>query len=33
MENNKNVILALTVFALGLAFFIGGMVYSLWGSF
>lgn len=33
MENNKNAILALIVLALGLAFFVGGMVHSLWGSF
>lgn len=33
MENNKNGILALIVFALGLAFFVGGMVHSLWGLF
>ena len=33
MENNKNGILALVVFALGLAFFVVGMIYSLWGAF
>ncbi|SCL94779.1 Protein of unknown function [Bacillus cytotoxicus] len=33
MENNKNGILALVVFALALAFFVVGMIYSLWGTF
>lgn len=33
MENNKNAILAFIVLALGLVFFVGGMVYSLWWSF
>lgn len=35
MENNKNGILALVVFALALAlaFFVVGMIYSLWGAF
>lgn len=33
MENNKNGILALIVLFLGLAFFVSGMVYHLWGSF
>lgn len=31
MENNKNVILLFIAIALALAFFVGGMVYGLWG--
>lgn len=33
MENNKNATLAFIVLALGLVFFVGGMVYSIWWSF
>ncbi|PGT62834.1 hypothetical protein COD86_18080 [Bacillus cereus] len=33
MEHNQNGVLALIVLFLGLVFFVGGMVYHLWGSF
>lgn len=33
MEDNKKSILAFIVLVLGLVFFVGGMVYSLWGPF
>lgn len=32
MEQNKNGMLALVVLFVGLAFFVIGMVYHLWGS-
>ncbi|PES90360.1 hypothetical protein CN491_25075 [Bacillus cereus] len=32
MEHNKNGMLALIILFLGLAFFVIGMVYHLWGS-
>lgn len=33
MEDNKKSILVFIVLVLGLVFFVGGMVYSLWGPF
>ncbi|OTW45651.1 hypothetical protein BK699_25805 [Bacillus thuringiensis serovar mexicanensis] len=33
MEHNKNGMLALIVLFVGLAFFVFGMVYHLWGRF
>ena len=33
MEDNKNLIVLFIALALVLAFFVGGMVYSLWGPF
>ncbi|PEB51780.1 hypothetical protein CON65_11705 [Bacillus pseudomycoides] len=33
MEDNKKSILVFIVLVLGLVFFVGGMVYRLWGPF